>query len=363
MTRGTSFLRAVTLSLLMVGSLEGSVVCSSDLYSWVTGSPLVHQLDPFDGTVLHSFTLVVDGVPAPVHALAGGHDGGLFYALAEVGGSAQSSLVLVYSIGAGDTLLIGGTGQLFSGFAIDFHGNLWATTGESSATPESLYSIDRDTGDSTFVCGLSSGDVGEHLVSIPLDLSLIRVSGSAGVFDPMTGVGTSLELLSAPAPNSSCAATSISVPPELQVADCGGVTMEPGGSVLWKVGTGPGVVYQFDPSFSTIWNTFTIDVVSTGLASVPLCTSQDEFLRGDSNYDGSVNVADVVRLIDVIFNGVATICDATDDANGDETRNIADPIYLLSYFFSMGPPPPLPFPLCGPNQFSTIGCPITALCP
>ncbi len=61
---------------------------------------------------------------------------------------------------------------------------------------------------------------------------------------------------------------------------------------------------------------------------------------GDANADGLANVGDGVFLISYIFKGGAPppIIN-TADANGDCFINVADAVYLINYIFRFGPPP------------------------
>ncbi len=75
-----------------------------------------------------------------------------------------------------------------------------------------------------------------------------------------------------------------------------------------------------------------------------------EFLRGDTNDDGPVNLADAVFILEWLFSGrVEPQCVATTNVNGDSGTNIADPTFLLNWLFVVGPPPAAPFPDCGPG--------------
>ena len=65
-----------------------------------------------------------------------------------------------------------------------------------------------------------------------------------------------------------------------------------------------------------------------------------DYLCGDADGDGSVNIADVVFLLEYIFSdGAAPSPLAAGDANCDNGVNIADCVYLIAYIFSGGPAP------------------------
>jgi hypothetical protein len=72
------------------------------------------------------------------------------------------------------------------------------------------------------------------------------------------------------------------------------------------------------------------------------------FVRGDSNSDGKLNIADpVYTLLYAFLGGEASTCLDTADSNDDNAIDIADAIFLLQYLFVQGPVIPLPYPGCG----------------
>jgi hypothetical protein len=65
-----------------------------------------------------------------------------------------------------------------------------------------------------------------------------------------------------------------------------------------------------------------------------------EYLVGDVNSDGFINVVDVVYLVNYLFiNGPAPDPVESGDANCDHTINAADVVYLINYLYIDGPPP------------------------
>lgn len=84
----------------------------------------------------------------------------------------------------------------------------------------------------------------------------------------------------------------------------------------------------------------------------------NEFIRGDSNDDGLLNVSDAVFTLSFLFIGdELPECVAAADTNDDGTVNITDVIRALSYLFMGGagaPPPPFPEPGEDPTQ--DLGC-------
>ena len=91
------------------------------------------------------------------------------------------------------------------------------------------------------------------------------------------------------------------------------------------------------------------------------------FRRGDVDADGSVDLSDVFKFLNVTFLGApaAVDCDKAYDFDGDGDRDTADAIYMLEYQFTGGPNPPGPFGDCGVEAADTgltcnefPGCPL-----
>lgn len=96
------------------------------------------------------------------------------------------------------------------------------------------------------------------------------------------------------------------------------------------------------------------------------------FIRGDANSDGSVNVADPVFALDYLFNSGPETCIDAMDVNDDGMVNIADAVAALGFLFSNGPQPEPPFPACGADPTADapglptpgeLGCTGSAACP
>lgn len=82
---------------------------------------------------------------------------------------------------------------------------------------------------------------------------------------------------------------------------------------------------------------------STPIEATPQLPPVGPFVRGDTNNDTRVDIADAIWGLSYLFiGGPAPRCDAATDSNGDGRVNVADPIYSLNWLFSGGPlsPPP-----------------------
>ena len=82
-----------------------------------------------------------------------------------------------------------------------------------------------------------------------------------------------------------------------------------------------------------------------------------EYIRGDANRDGVLDISDAVAILGHLFGGAGMPCRDAADTNDDGAVNIADPVYLLSHLFAGGPPPPEPWqePGTDPTE-DDLGC-------
>ncbi len=86
-------------------------------------------------------------------------------------------------------------------------------------------------------------------------------------------------------------------------------------------------------------------------------SSTVEFVRGDSNGDGALGIADAIFALSFLFSGGPSLCHDALDTDDSGALDLADPINLLGYLFSMGPAPTLPFPDCGTDPTAdTLDC-------
>ena len=89
-----------------------------------------------------------------------------------------------------------------------------------------------------------------------------------------------------------------------------------------------------------------------------------QFKRGDANDDQTVNLADAIASLQMLFGSLPMTCLDAVDANDDGATDLSDPIYVLTYLFGGGVAPPAPFPQCGVDSTpDTLICHITSPCP
>lgn len=83
--------------------------------------------------------------------------------------------------------------------------------------------------------------------------------------------------------------------------------------------------------------------------SVLIIGRSNEFLRGDTNADGVIDIADVVFLLTYLFNDDGDVPECLDasDANDNEKIDLSDAIRVLGFLFKDEADLPPPFPECG----------------
>ena len=79
--------------------------------------------------------------------------------------------------------------------------------------------------------------------------------------------------------------------------------------------------------------------------------SRPEFLRGDADNSGAVNITDGVYVLNFLFaGGPGPGCEETGDADNSGATNITDGVYVLNFLFAGGPSPAPPGNVeCGPD--------------
>ena len=84
-----------------------------------------------------------------------------------------------------------------------------------------------------------------------------------------------------------------------------------------------------------------------------------EFIRGDVDSNGALNLADAISALDYLYaGGSEPSCLDSVDINDDGSLDISDPLYLILYLFTGASAPPAPFPTSGPDPtfLDGIGC-------
>ncbi len=97
---------------------------------------------------------------------------------------------------------------------------------------------------------------------------------------------------------------------------------------------------------------------STGQADTP------QFVRGDLDGSGGVNIGDGIAILNYLFNEGVAPCQSAADVDDSGTTNIADAIFVLLFLFQGGTAPAAPFPSCGDDPTpDALDCTSQLLCP
>ncbi|MDE0960172.1 MAG: hypothetical protein OSB09_05270, partial [Planctomycetota bacterium] len=94
------------------------------------------------------------------------------------------------------------------------------------------------------------------------------------------------------------------------------------------------------------------------------CEVADDFIRGNANNDGNVDLGDGILILGYLFSSAAIPCLDAADCDDNGQVDITDAIYLFTYQFAGGSAPLAPFPNCGadPTDGDTLDCLVTT-CP
>lgn len=111
-------------------------------------------------------------------------------------------------------------------------------------------------------------------------------------------------------------------------------------------------------------NSFVPDTIA-GSIEVGGTLSTIEFIRGDTNGDGTVSVTDAIVLLGNLFGIVPDgDCPRSGDVNLTGDRDLSDAIVLLDSIVGGGPPVPPPYPNCGVSAVtSLLPCQPSTACP
>ncbi|MEM7166858.1 MAG: dockerin type I repeat-containing protein [Planctomycetota bacterium] len=74
------------------------------------------------------------------------------------------------------------------------------------------------------------------------------------------------------------------------------------------------------------------------------------FIRGDVEFDRSVNLSDAASIAEIVFLAGEATCPDAADVNDDGSINVADLVQLLTYIFNSSPLPADPFPKAGADS-------------
>lgn len=114
------------------------------------------------------------------------------------------------------------------------------------------------------------------------------------------------------------------------------ITDDAGVYLLTMVGGGSQAIQITRPGYAV----FDTVVMMNRYLQINVTLQPGDYVNGDANFDGAVNVGDAVYIVNFVFRSGAVPAPYTaGDANSDETVNVGDAVYLINYIFRDGPPP------------------------
>jgi hypothetical protein len=129
---------------------------------------------------------------------------------------------------------------------------------------------------------------------------------------------------------------------------------------------GAATSFTLDP---TLLPAGAIDVCVVNWSGFPGCAfhvpQAPEFLRGDANGTGEIDISDAIFTLTRLFLSSEPFpCADAADANDDASLDVSDTIWTLENLFLGGDPPPAPFPACGADPTGDgITCQKKGACP
>jgi len=140
----------------------------------------------------------------------------------------------------------------------------------------------------------------------------------------------------------------------------------------WTFGDGATSTLQNPSHTYTVAGTYDVQLTVSGpggsdtlsrLAYVAV-VDLPQFIRGDGNGDGQLDVSDAVQGLDFLFGSGAIDCHSALDCNDDSTINLADVVFVLGSVFGSNSLPSAPYPACGPDPTAdALDCVSSASCP
>jgi hypothetical protein len=102
---------------------------------------------------------------------------------------------------------------------------------------------------------------------------------------------------------------------------------------------------------------FQLALIALSISGIPAHLPAADFIRGDTNGDGSVTVADAAFLLSNLFFGSprSLPCEAAADFEDDEFISITDALRILEFAAGSGNAPASPYPVSGPDTTSSEG--------
>jgi len=110
------------------------------------------------------------------------------------------------------------------------------------------------------------------------------------------------------------------------------------GKFIWKPTASD--VGNYRLSFK-VWDGYLSD---EEIVNLKVMSQSTQFIRGDANMDGAVDISDPIKILLYQFSGLSLSCLDAADANDDGRIDVSDAQYLTNHLFKAGPAPKPPYP-------------------
>jgi hypothetical protein len=175
----------------------------------------------------------------------------------------------------------------------------------------------------------------DSLISVEFDTALTRFSNDSGQFIGWVWSDTAWTCITTPPPDNQkicvrkCAR---------EVTDTGIINHCLDSTCFYEYN---GSCYLWECTDCNLWDSSGyVDPQQVLFSHGQIEVTCPEYMCGDANADGTVNVSDAVYLINYVFiGGAAPNPMASGDANCDGTANVSDAVYIINYVFIGGTPP------------------------
>ncbi len=287
-----------------------------------------------------------------------------FYLLAYFG-PGSSPFLLQYDPNVGVAQVLGNTFVDFVALQFLPTGELRAISADTAAIVSTFCDLDLLSGAPTDICSFGNGDAGEAIAYEPISGQVFHASGATNVVfeeqDLVMGADP-CDVLPIDVATTPLAGTEVS-----------GLTYWPEeDAFLWSQ-VGPSSALYLVTATGTVTSLGNLGHSVSDMAVVEIatpCPPPNEFERGDTNDDGSINIADAVFTLSVLFPQPGSTpqhpCDDAADANDDGSINIADAVSILSVLFpqpGMTPTFPDPTGACGQDPTGDALSCLQSICP
>lgn len=179
----TMFLLSFTLS----SNAQTLYSCES---SFGDTLPFLHTINQNTGATLSTTEITLAGQTVRgCNGMAKHPATGVCYMIVNVGepGVPSPRILATIDVDTGVATAIGNAEQTFATIAFADDGTLYGLTGDGGGTPETLFRIDANSGNSTLIAPLGNGDDGEVIAFNPVDGLMYHGSGNGSPYNDPSG--------------------------------------------------------------------------------------------------------------------------------------------------------------------------------